>query len=70
VGSDTEGKWQTTLVSFIKQHGISYTYWSWNPDSGDTGGILNNDWQTVNTAKLNVLSTYQAPLLSATDRLK
>jgi endoglucanase len=69
MGSDTEGKWQTTLVSFIKRHGISYTYWSWNPDSGDTGGILNYDWQTVNNAKLNVLRTYQAPLLSA-DRLK
>jgi endoglucanase len=70
MGSDTEGKWQTTLVSFIKQHGISYTYWCWNPDSGDTGGILNYDWQTVNNAKLNVLRTYQAPLLQATARLK
>ena len=70
VGNDTEGKWQTTLVAFIKQHGISYTYWSWNPDSGDTGGILNYDWQTVNNAKLDLLRTYQAPLLPGTDRLK
>jgi endoglucanase len=65
MGTDTEGKWQTTLVSFLKQHGIGYTYWSWNPDSGDTGGILNYDWQTENDAKMNVLRTYQAPLLKA-----
>ena len=70
MGSDTEGKWQTTLVSFLKQHGISYTYWCWNPDSGDTGGILNYNWQTVDEAKLNVLRTYQAPQLSDTARLK
>ncbi len=46
MGNDTEGKWQRTLISFLKQHGISYTYWCWNPDSGDTGGILNYNWQT------------------------
>ena len=70
VGNDTEGKWQRTLVSFIKRHGISYTYWCWNPDSGDTGGILNYNWQTVDNAKLSLLRTYQAPLLLGTDRLK
>ena len=61
VGNDAEGAWQKTLVSFLKQHHISYTYWSWNPDSGDTGGILNDNWQTVITAKLNLLHTYQSP---------
>jgi endoglucanase len=62
VGNDAEGKWQTTLVSFLKQHGISYTYWSWNPDSAGTGGILNNNWQTVEKAKIDLLHTYQVPL--------
>ncbi len=32
--------------------GISWTYWSWNPNSGDTGGILADDWNTVNDNKL------------------
>ncbi len=63
MGQDTEGVWQRTLVSFLKAHHISYTYWAWNPNSGDTGGILNNDWTTVNQSKLNVLKTYQWPLL-------
>ena len=61
LGNDTEGTWQQTLVSFLKQHHISYTYWSWNPNSGDTGGILNNNWKTVITAKLDLLHTYQFP---------
>src|SRR5262249_1509531 len=35
--------------------GMSWTYWSWNPDSGDTGGILQDDWQTVNQNKMQNL---------------
>jgi endoglucanase len=61
--SPTETAWQTTLVAFLKQHHISYTYWCWNPNSGDTGGVLNNDWTTVDKDKLALLHTYQAPLL-------
>ncbi len=64
VGKTTEGVWQATLVAFLKQHHISYTYWCMNPNSGDTGGVLNNDWKTVDKAKLDLLHTYQAPLLS------
>ena len=63
MGQDAEGVWQRTLVSFLKTNDISYTYWSWNPNSGDTGGILNDDWTTINKSKLDVLSTYQWPLL-------
>jgi hypothetical protein len=28
------------------QQGIDWTWWSWNPNSGDTGGILADDWTT------------------------
>ena len=65
VGNDAEGKWQATLVQFIKQHHIGYTYWCWNPNSGDTGGVLTSNWQTVDTAKLDLLHTYQFPLPQA-----
>jgi chitinase len=40
--------------------GMSWTWWSWNPDSGDTGGILQDDWQTVNQNKVQGL----VPLMS------
>ncbi len=61
MGQDAEGVWQRTLVSFMKANNISYTYWAWNPDSGDTGGILENDWKTVNQSKMDVLSSYEWP---------
>ena len=63
MGRDVGGVWQRSLIAFLKAHNISYTYWSWNPDSGDTGGILQDDWKTVNQAKIQVLNAYQWPLL-------
>ena len=35
---------------------ISWTFWSWNPNSGDTGGILADDWTTVNQNKMAYLT--------------
>ena len=61
VGTDAEGIWQRALVDFLKANQVSYTYWSWNPDSGDTGGLLQDDWITLDQAKLAVLSRYQWP---------
>lgn len=63
VGQDPEGIWQRQLVDFLKVSGLSYAYWAWNPDSGDTGGILKDDWLTVDQAKLAVLASYQWPRL-------
>jgi len=63
MGTDTEGVWQRSLVTYLKENHISYAYWAWNPNSGDTGGILEDDWQTVNRAKMDILSAYQWPLL-------
>jgi endoglucanase len=61
---DTEGVWQRRLIAFLKEQGISYTYWSWNANSGDTGGVLRDDWQSVDAAKLDMLHQYQAPRLA------
>lgn len=58
--------WLRTLMAYLGKGtgGISFTFWSWNPNSGDTGGILNDDWTTVNTAKQSYLDPY---LLGAGD---
>jgi len=63
MGQDAEGVWQRSLVNFLKTNNMSYAYWSWNPDSGDTGGILQYDWKTVNQSKLDILGAYQWPML-------
>lgn len=52
--------WLTNLMSYLGTGagGVNFTFWSWNPNSGDTGGILNDDWTTVNTTKQNILNPY------------
>jgi len=67
LASTTDQTWLKTLVSYLRptsQFGgdtFSWTFWSWNPDSGDTGGILNDDWTTVNTVKDGYLASIKAP---------
>jgi hypothetical protein len=41
------------------KEGMSWTWWSWNPNSGDTGGILKDDWIGVHQNKVTEL----APLM-------
>ena len=38
------------------QKGPSWTFWSWNPNSGDTGGILADNWTGVNQTKMGYLT--------------
>ncbi|MCG8348079.1 MAG: cellulase family glycosylhydrolase [Chloroflexales bacterium] len=59
-----DGQWLSALTSYMGTgvNGMSWTFWSLNPNSGDTGGILNNDWTTVNTAKHAYLTPYQFAL--------
>jgi endoglucanase len=45
------------------QQGMSWTFWCLNPNSGDTGGILLDDWQTVDAYKMSFLTASLAPLL-------
>lgn len=51
-----EGIWQNKLVDFIRDTNLSYAYWSWNPNSSDTAGILLEDWQTIDASKQVMLS--------------
>jgi aryl-phospho-beta-D-glucosidase BglC (GH1 family) len=44
---------------------MSWTWWSWNPDSGDTGGILLDDWQTVDQNKVHGLQPLMSTLPGA-----
>ncbi|MEH2438176.1 MAG: cellulase family glycosylhydrolase [Nostoc sp.] len=51
-----EGIWQNELVKYIQKNNLNFTYWSWNPNSSDTGGILLDDWQSVDLPKQQLLS--------------
>ena len=57
----SDRQWLTTLVQYLDQNKISFAYWSFNPNSGDTGGLVGDDWTTSQRAKLDLLK----PLLGA-----
>lgn len=52
--------WFDTWMAYMGGR-YSWTFWSWNPNSGDTGGILEDDWTTVVDWKVNKLTPYMAP---------
>jgi endoglucanase len=54
-------QWLTTLMSYMTANGMSFTYWSWNPNSGDTGGIALDDWYSINQQKYNILQPHLVP---------
>ena len=67
--TDTSDKqWMSVLVGYLRSAGISYAYWSFNPNSGDTGGLVKDDWRTPETAKLAALQPIlrSVPLAPAT----
>jgi endoglucanase len=48
--------WQDSYVTYLINKGIKNSfYWAVNPNSGDTGGVLLDDWLTWNTGKLTLL---------------
>lgn len=47
--------WQASFGAYLATNQIDFFYWCLNPNSGDTGGILDNDWVTPITPKLNLL---------------
>lgn len=56
VGLDTiEGRWQNLFVDYLDLTQTSFTYWSWNPNSSDTGGILQDDWTAIHADKQAML---------------
>jgi endoglucanase len=57
-----EGKWFDTLLAKLGGS-YSWTFWCWNPNSGDTGGLLDpSDWATPVQWKIDALKPYLAPM--------
>jgi endoglucanase len=56
--STSDRKWLDALTKYLGTGaaGKNWTFWCWNPNSGDTGGILNNDWLTINYDKQSYLA--------------
>ncbi|HEV8253618.1 MAG TPA: cellulase family glycosylhydrolase [Vicinamibacteria bacterium] len=64
----SDQQWLDGLINYLAPtatsgaNSFSWTYWCLNPDSGDTGGILQADWISVEQAKQDRLVAIQFPL--------
>ncbi|CAI5461568.1 unnamed protein product [Closterium sp. Yama58-4] len=59
--SQREMKWVAALRNYIRKKQLSWTWFTWGPNSKDTGGILKEDWDTVEQGKLEVMSEVMHP---------
>ncbi|MDR2531575.1 MAG: cellulase family glycosylhydrolase [Oscillospiraceae bacterium] len=45
--------WKTHLRTLIKDNRLHHTYWCFNQNSGDTGGLILSDWMTWDETRYN-----------------
>jgi len=69
--STAEQTWAKTMAKYLNgdwnldgksdiaagDKGMSWTFWAWTPESGDVGGILMDDYKTINQSKINIIKT-------------
>jgi endoglucanase len=53
--TNVDRAWMMQMVWYLKQRHISAMWWSLNPESEDTGGLYNDDWNHMETSKLTAL---------------
>jgi endoglucanase len=56
--ADIDRVWLGELLAYLDEIDAGFTFWSFNPNSGDTGGILEDDWTTVDADKMSYLEPY------------
>jgi endoglucanase len=54
----SDRQWLDRLTRYLGTgaNGGHWTFWSWNPNSSDTGGILKDDWRTIDADKQSYLA--------------
>ena len=57
--TDSDKLWFSNLINYIGKNKFHWTFWCWNPNSGDTNGLLLDDWNTIHTQKHNELKKIQ-----------
>jgi len=60
--TDADKTWQDAFVRYLASKAAhNFFYWCLNPNSGDTGGLLEDDFKTVNQGKLSLLKRLMKP---------
>ncbi len=58
------GTWLKKFVAYMAKNLLSWTFWALNPNSGDTGGMLANDWVSPVQWKIDQVKALCAPLIN------
>jgi endoglucanase len=53
--------WMPALLNYVQSLGMSWTYWSLNPNSGDTKGLLLDDWTSIDHVRYDVIHPFLVP---------
>jgi aryl-phospho-beta-D-glucosidase BglC (GH1 family) len=48
-------KWMTIMRDYMIDNKVHHTFWCYNPNSGDTGGLIGNDWKTWDMNKYGLV---------------
>lgn len=57
---NSDKTWQDAMANYLIQNGLnSQFYWCFNPNSGDTEGLVQGDWVTPVQPKLDLLAKVQ-----------
>ena len=48
--------WQDAFGEWLRKNDADWMYWCWNPNSGDTKGLVMDDWKTPDVDKLMLLT--------------
>ena len=59
--TENDQLWLEAFQKYIRAKQLSWTFWALNPDSGDTGGLLLDNWISVHQAKQDILKQIQYP---------
>ncbi len=60
--------WQTGFARYLKAKGFGFFYWCLNPESHDTGGLLEKDWRTPVSNKLALLRSFKGTSVKPVQR--
>lgn len=64
---DKDKEWQDTFFRYIGERNLSFFYWCLNPESSDTGGLLEDDWITPEKRRLSLLQNAPSTSLDRYD---
>lgn len=48
-------RWFEAFANFVSDVDLHHTFWSFNPNSDDTGGLMKEDWKTLEEEKFELI---------------